>query len=149
MPVTIRSIFFRHGDFMMKRLLLTASAVIFTWTVTAPPVSAGDQPVPPVQPSIPLPQTLSPDKFDHPILKRAYAAAGRHRQIVAQLPCYCWCSRMGHRSLLDCFASNHGANCDICIKEVLLADEMVKEGKTAAQIKDAVIRKDYENVQLK
>ncbi|MCZ2078592.1 MAG: PCYCGC domain-containing protein [Bryobacterales bacterium] len=133
----------------MKRFLLTAGAVLFAWTAIAPPVSAGDEAVPPVQPSIPFPKILSPDKFDHPVLKRAYAAAARHREIVAQLPCYCWCNRMGHRNLLDCFASNHGANCDVCIKEVLLADEMVKKGKTAAQIRAAVIKKDYEKVQLK
>lgn len=133
----------------MKRLILAANAAMFAWTAITPAAWAGDQDVPPVQRSNPLPQTLSPDKFDHPILKRAYAAAGRHREIVAQLPCYCWCSRMGHRSLLDCFASNHGANCDICIKEVLLADGMVKKGKTVAQIREAVIRKDYEKIELK
>lgn len=134
---------------MRKRLVLTASTILFALTATAPPISAGDDAVPPVRPSIPLPQILSPDRFDHPVLKRAYAAAARNKALVAQLPCYCWCSRMGHRSLLDCFASNHGANCDVCIKEVLLADEMIKKGKTATQIREAVIRKDYEKVQLK
>lgn len=134
---------------MIKRFLLTATAAMFAWSAIAPAGLAGDDPVPPVQPSVPLPQTLSPDKFDHPILKRAYEAAGRNRATVAQLPCYCWCSRMGHRSLLDCFASNHGANCDICIKEVLLADQMAKNGKTAAQIRQAVIHKDWEKLQLK
>ena len=133
----------------MKRILLTASAVLFAWTTITLPVLAADDAVPPVQPSIPFPQILSPDKFDHPVLKRAYAAAARNKVVVAQLPCYCWCSRMGHRSLLDCFASNHGANCDVCIKEVLLADDMVKNGKTAAQIRAAVIHKDYEKVELK
>lgn len=134
---------------MMKRLLLTVSTVLLAWTAVAPPLAAGDDAVPPVQPSIPFPQILSPDKFDHPVLKRAYAAAARNKAVVAQLPCYCWCSRMGHRSLLDCFASNHGANCDICIKEVILADEMIKKGKTAAQVREAVIHKDYEKIQLK
>jgi hypothetical protein len=133
----------------MKRLKWTANAVVFIWTAVLVPAWAANDPVPPVQRSNPLPQTLPPSKFDHPVLKRAYAAAARNREIVAQLPCYCWCSRMGHRSLLDCFASNHGANCDVCIKEVLLADEMAKKGKTASQIRDAVIRKEHEKVALK
>lgn len=144
-----RTVFLKTWRLMMKRFLLVASAAMFAWTAIAPPVLAGDEPVPPVQFSNPLPKVLSPDKFDHPVLKRAYAAAGRNKEIVATLPCYCWCSRMSHRSLLDCFASNHGANCDVCIKEVLLADEMVKKGRTAAQIRAAVIRKDHEKVQLK
>ncbi len=139
----------KNWRLMMKRSLMTASAVMFALTAMVPSVSAADQSVPPVQFSNPLPKILSPDKFDHPVLKRAYAAAGRNREIVATLPCYCWCSKMGHRSLLDCFASNHGANCDVCIKEVLLADEMIKKGKTAAQIRAAVIQKEYEKVQLK
>jgi hypothetical protein len=133
---------------MMKRFLLTILAAVFAWAAIAPPVWAGDEAVPPVQRAIPLPQTLSPDKFDRAVLKRAYAAASRHREIVAQLPCYCWCSRFGHRSLLDCFASSHGANCDICIKEVLLADEMAKNGKSVAEIRDAIIRMEYQKVQL-
>lgn len=133
----------------MKRLPWAANAVMFIWIVILAPAWAADEPVPPVLPSNPLPQTLPPDKFDHPVLKRAYAAAGRNRKIVAQLPCYCWCSRMGHRSLLDCFASNHGANCDVCIQEVILADDMAKKGKTAAQIRAAVIRKEYQRVALK
>lgn len=133
----------------MKRIKWAASAVVFVWTAVFAPAWAANEPVPPVQRSNPLPQTLAPDRFDHPVLKRAYAAAARNREIVAQLPCYCWCNRMGHRSLLDCFASNHGANCDVCIKEVILADELAKKGKTASQIRDAVIRKDHEKVELK
>ena len=138
----------RTGDSSMKRFAATASVAMLMWVTVALPAPAED-PVPPVQFSSPLPKILSPDRFDHPILKRAYAAADRNKAVVATLPCYCWCNRMGHRSLLDCFASNHGANCDVCIKEVLLADEMVKKGKTAAQIRAAVIKKDHEKIQLK
>ena len=133
----------------MIRRRIAACAVLLIWATVGPAIWAGDDPVPPVKPSNPYPQILSPDKFDHPILKRAYAAADRRKAVVAQLPCYCWCSRMGHRSLLDCFASNHGANCDICIKEVFLADDMLRKGRTPAEIRAAVIHKDYEKIQLK
>jgi len=29
--------------------------------------------------------------------------------VLAQQPCYCWCDKFGHASLLDCFATEHGA----------------------------------------
>ena len=134
----------------MKRFVVLASAVMMMGAAVVPPlVSAQEEPVPPVQFSSPLPKVLSQDRFDHPVLKRAYAAAEKNKAMVATLPCYCWCSRMGHRSLLDCFASNHGANCDVCMQEVILADEMARKGKTAAQIRAAIIKKEYKKVSLK
>jgi hypothetical protein len=29
--------------------------------------------------------------------------------VLAQQPCYCYCDGYGHGSLLDCYASYHGA----------------------------------------
>ncbi|HWR14887.1 MAG TPA: CYCXC family (seleno)protein [Terriglobales bacterium] len=133
----------------MKRCLAAILTGVFAVTLTGSSALAGDEPVPPVQRMVPLPEVLSPDKFDRPLLKRAYAAAARNREIVSQLPCYCWCSRFGHRSLLDCFVSSHGANCDICIKEVLLAEEMVRKGKPLADIRSAIIRQEYRAVPLR
>ncbi len=58
----------------------------------------------------PLPRTLPPDYFRHsPLVARAYQIAGEIPTVIAQQPCYCRCDRLGHRSLLDCYASDHGA----------------------------------------
>ena len=98
----------------MKRFFLVVNAAVFAWSAIPGPALVGDEPVPPyflsAERAKPLPQTLSPGKFQNTLQKRAYAAAGRLRPVLAQLPCYCWCNRgVGHRSLLDCFATSHGA----------------------------------------
>jgi hypothetical protein len=40
---------------------------------------------------------------------RAYRVAQQIPAVLAQQPCYCWCDSMGHGSLVDCFATDHGA----------------------------------------
>jgi hypothetical protein len=57
----------------------------------------------------PLPATLSPERFGNPVVRHAYRVAKGIPPVVAQQPCYCHCDKFGHRSLLDCFASDHGA----------------------------------------
>ncbi len=58
----------------------------------------------------PLPRTLPPDYFRRsPLVARAYQIAGEIPTVSAQQPCYCRCDRLGLHSLLDCFASDHGA----------------------------------------
>jgi multidrug efflux pump subunit AcrA (membrane-fusion protein) len=78
-------------------------------------------PTPPVEPKVPpfyegveaagpLPPTLSPEQFQSRLVARAYRLAGRIPEVLAQQPCYCWCDKFGHGSLLDCFATDHGAS---------------------------------------
>ena len=58
----------------------------------------------------PLPRTLPPEYFRRsPLVARASQIAGEIPTVIAQQPCYCRCDRLGHRSLLDCYASDHGA----------------------------------------
>jgi hypothetical protein len=57
----------------------------------------------------PLPSVLPAGLFQIPVVARAYSAAARIPQVLAQQPCYCFCDKMGHGSLLDCFATDHGA----------------------------------------
>ncbi len=58
----------------------------------------------------PYPRILPAEQFRHyPAAARAYRAAAAMPEVLVQLPCYCWCDKFGHGSLLDCFASTHGA----------------------------------------
>lgn len=57
----------------------------------------------------PYPRTLSPTLFAIPAVARAYETARRIPGVLAQQPCYCWCDKFGHGSLLDCYATDHGA----------------------------------------
>jgi hypothetical protein len=58
----------------------------------------------------PLPKVLDPAQFSSPIVVRAYRYAQKNPELFAQQPCYCYCDAgNGHRSLLDCFATDHSA----------------------------------------
>ncbi|MCL6566091.1 MAG: PCYCGC domain-containing protein [Acidobacteriia bacterium] len=58
----------------------------------------------------PYPRILPAEQFrNYPAAARAYRVAAAMPEVLVQLPCYCWCDKFGHGSLLDCFASSHGA----------------------------------------
>jgi len=94
-----------------------------------------------------LPETLSPDNFPDPLIKNAYAIAAKIKKTLYQQPCYCHCDRSkGHTSLLDCFASEHGSGCGTCIYEDFYTYEQVHRGKTAAQIREGIIKGEWKSV---
>jgi hypothetical protein len=86
-----------------------------------------------------LPATLPPDHFTDPSIKEAYAVALKIPHVLVQQPCYCWCSKIGHHSLLDCYRSNHAADCSICVKETILASRMQEAGRTVKEIRAAIV----------
>ena len=97
----------------------------------------------------PYPATLDPKQFPDALNRNVYALAAKIRPVLYQQPCYCYCDRhAGHKSLLDCFRSTHGAECDICQKEAVLSYQLTQKGKTPAQIRDAIIRGDWRAVDL-
>jgi hypothetical protein len=94
-----------------------------------------------------VPETMSPGFFTEPMVKNAYAVAAKIRRTLYQQPCYCHCDRsQGHTSLLDCFAGEHGAGCGTCIYEDFYTYEQVRKGKTAAQIREAIIKGEWKSV---
>ena len=71
----------------------------------------------------------------------AYAAARRAPATLDGVYCHCDCSKhSGHRSLLTCFESDHGAFCDICMGEAMMASSMAGQGQSLLQIRDAIDR---------
>ena len=87
--------------------------------------------------------------FQHRAQVRAYQAAAKIPGVFHQLPCYCYCDRhAGHSSLRTCFESEHGANCATCMKEALFAEQQTKRGKTPKQIRAAIIKGDFEKIDL-
>jgi hypothetical protein len=69
----------------------------------------------------------------------AYAAARSAPQLLDGLYCHCECAKhFGHRSLLTCFESDHGGQCDICMGEALLATSLAAGGRTLDQIRRAI-----------
>lgn len=92
---------------------------------------------------------LTGPAFQYPVQARSYKAAAKVPNLLHQLPCYCHCDRhSGHNSLHSCFESEHGANCSTCMKEAFFAEEMSRQGKTSKQIRAAIIKGDFERVNL-
>lgn len=59
--------------------------------------------------AMPLPVTLPPAYFRNSSVAHAYRVAQQIPGVLAQQPCYCYCDKFGHGSLLDCYKSDHGA----------------------------------------
>lgn len=131
--------------------LLSGSMFVLGWL---PRTSAQDQqePLPAFHekaPNGPLPPTVDPAQFPEPLVQNAYATAARVKKTIYQEPCYCHCDRsQGHGSLQDCFVSRHGSGCNICMSEVFYTSEQLKKGKTAAQIREGIIKGEWQNVAL-
>ena len=112
--------------------------------------AAADEPVPAYHAQAPqgeLPATMNPDLFTDPVVQNAYTVAAKIKKALYQQPCYCHCDRsQGHKSLLDCFASKHGSGCGTCIYEDFYTFEQLGKGKTAAQIRAAIIKGEWKSV---
>ena len=109
----------------------------------APPAKGANVP-----PLLPAPERWGPS-FKHPVQVRAYEVADKIPNVLYQQPCYCHCDRsVGHTSLHSCFESTHAAHCDACMKEAFYAYQMTKQKKTAAQIRDGIIRGEWEKINL-
>ena len=98
----------------------------------------------------PLPAVLDPKQFSTPAVAKAYQYAKDNPELFAQQPCYCFCDASGyqHRSLLDCYASDHSVGCQLCLMEGHLINKLQKEGKSASEIRDSIIRGEWKSVKL-
>lgn len=88
------------------------------------------------------------EAFKFPYQVRAYEMAAKIPSVLNQLPCYCYCERIGHKSLHTCFESTHGAHCAICMKEAVYAYQQTQLKKTPAQIRAAIIEGKWKSVDL-
>jgi hypothetical protein len=101
-----------------------------------------------------LPPILGKDQLwgsnaQYPFQAHAYELASKIEPVLHQQPCYCYCDRgMGHNSLHSCFEGTHGAQCATCLKELYYAYTMTQKGKTAAQIRQGIIKGDWKTLDL-
>ncbi len=100
-----------------------------------------------------LPQILPKEQLWGPQFQRdyqvhAYELAAKIPKVIYQLPCYCYCDRIGHQSLRSCYESTHAAHCAACMKELYFAYQQTKAGKTPTQIRQAVMKGDWEKIDL-
>ena len=100
-------------------------------------------------PSKPLGNTMDPKQFNDGSTQNAYAMAAKVKNVLYQEPCFCGCdANDGHRSLYDCFATDHGAACDTCRMEAIYSYEQTRKGRTATQIRKQIIDGEWKKVDL-
>jgi Protein of unknown function with PCYCGC motif len=144
---------------MLKRGIVLASLFLITVVVSAPWASSQQEGEVPAYNAAPppkgtkLPAILSRDQLwgdnaQFAYQTHAYDLAAKIPVVLHQQPCYCYCDRMGHNSLHSCFEGAHGARCDICLKELYFSYAEHKKGKTAAQIRKAIIAGEWRQVDL-
>lgn len=130
-----------------------------TLTVATSAQLSQPQDVPAYHPAAPKPgekmppllssRQLTGPSFTHPAQANAYRVAAKVQRVIYQLPCYCYCDRAaGHKSLHSCFESEHGAHCSTCMKEAYFAYMETKKGKSVKQIREEIIKGDFEKVDL-
>ena len=78
----------------------------------------------------------------------AYELAAKIPNVIYQQPCYCYCDRMGHKSLHSCYENTHGAQCSTCLKELYYSYQQHQKGKTAAQIRAGIIKGEWKQIDL-
>lgn len=77
-----------------------------------------------------------------------YDVAQKIPNVLYQLPCYCYCDRIGHKSLRTCFESDHAAHCGTCLQEAYYAYFMTRQGKTPKQIREGVEQGQFKTIDL-
>jgi hypothetical protein len=92
---------------------------------------------------------LKGENFRYPWQIHVYQQAIKIGNVLYQLPCNCRCDRaLGHTSLRSCYEGMHGTECSTCAKEAFFAYRLTKLGKTPAQIREAIARREYESIDL-
>ncbi len=77
-----------------------------------------------------------------------YEIAQKIPNVLYQLPCYCYCERIGHKSLRTCFESDHAAHCSTCLQEAYYAYFQTKQGKSVKEIRQGVEHGAYKTINL-
>ena len=131
-------------------LALVALAASAQWTNPADDIPAynmgpPDGKLPPVLSGT----QLTGPSFSHRYQVTVYQMAAKVPGVLYQQPCYCRCDReMGHHSLHSCFEGTHGAACSTCMKEEMYAYTETKKGRTPAQIRAGIERREWQKMDL-
>ena len=91
---------------------------------------------------------LGSEALDGVAVKAAYRFAADHPEVLKNIPCFCGCAAMGHRSNEDCFVKSregggivwepHGARCRMCVDIADTAIKLHDKGTPTASIRAQV-----------
>jgi len=117
-----------------------AAAGILGVAIYAQIASPGHHPEPRAAAS--HPHVVESERYaSYPRAEQTYVWAASIPGVLDGMYCFCQCKEhSGHYSLLDCFASDHGAQCDVCMNEAEIAYQMTQQGASLAEIRAEVDR---------
>jgi hypothetical protein len=83
-------------------------------------------------------------------VRTAYQFALAHPDALANVPCYCGCGSIGHKSNLACYVKemnhdgkvvfdDHALGCSICVDIALDVMKMTEAGKPAGEIREQIV----------
>jgi Protein of unknown function with PCYCGC motif len=122
-------------------ILLTISFTNLSWADPLQQSVGNEKTTPPAAEAAQLPTPLPADMFQGRV-REAYKVAAEIPEILAGVSCYCGCSKsQGHRHLLDCFASDHGAGCAHCVDEALDAHALFMTGASLEEVQQFIDHK--------
>lgn len=75
-------------------------------------------------------QVVPAERFTGPRVRVAYSIARRIPVVLNHVYCWCGCMEQGMRSALECFESDHAAECEVCLRTAELAWQMVQQGES-------------------
>jgi len=116
-------------------ILLAAGGL---WMGFADPLHGSDHPDP--RPDLTGSSVIPASRYaQYARVSAVYAQAAEIPEVLDGLYCHCECSKhAGHRSLLTCFESDHGAACDICLTEAAVTYRMARSGRSLKEIRAAI-----------
>ncbi len=131
---------------MAKKRQERARVLVFIWVLTAALVLVGVYRFALVRPAAARHPEPRPDITARGLAaSEGYASAAdvarvyTLARVIPNVLDGLYCARhAGHRSLLTCFESDHGAGCDVCLGEAALAHAMTQDGASLQQIRDAI-----------
>jgi hypothetical protein len=85
------------------------------------------------------------------VVQQAYQFAAANPAVLAEIPCYCGCEFLGHKSNYDCYFSGvdaqgkltfdrHALGCAMCVNITKDTMGMVRAGHTTAEMREYVER---------
>ncbi len=108
---------------------LSVAALVIVTGALAQRGPNGHHPTP--RPVAQEPDVVSYTRYaSYPRVADTYRMAAAVPSVLDGIYCYCHChENMGHYSLLDCYTSDHAAECDVCLSEGAMVYQLHKQGK--------------------
>lgn len=133
----------------MSQRVLTLFPVLLMAALLLSACGAGDQTANKVDlaPAASLPQQMQ----DAPAsVRTAYQFAVAHPDALENVPCYCGCGAIGHKSNLACYIKafdaagtptfdDHALGCSICVDIATDVMKMTSEGKPPIEIRQQIV----------